>query len=330
MNVPIDILSLQIIVLILFFVSLMANLLVERQSAAIAMLRSRGANVGQVYGFLVMQSIGVGFIALVLGPILALIAIVLISQRILPPAQQDAITLVTANPVQTILRVAWYAVAAVLVAILTVCLLLRRAATMDVLSLQRETARTTQVPFWQRFRLDVIAAVIALAGYGISPYVTGVGTLLDARASVLVATPLALIAPIFLLVGLILLFLRLFPYLLQWGARITGRNRGAVSMLALAQVARAPRQVVRMTMLLALATAFAIFTLVFSASQIQYSRDIAGYEAGADFSGAIPRHCVHSVGGCLYHRSWHDDTCCLKSINEPDAAAQRGLRRLSC
>lgn len=287
-NVPIDILSLQIIVLILFFVSLMANLLVERQSAAIAMLRSRGANVGQVYGFLVMQSIGVGIIALVLGPVLALVAIVLISQRILPAAQQNVITLITANPVQAILSVAWYAAAAVLVAVLAMCLLLRRAATMDVLSLRRETARTTQVPFWQRFRLDVIAAVIALVGYGISLYVTGVGTLLDSRAIVLVATPLALIAPIFLLIGLILLFLRLFPYLLQWGARITGRNRGAVSMLALAQVARAPRQVVRMTMLLALATAFAIFTLVFSASQIQYSRDIAAYEAGADFSGDIP------------------------------------------
>lgn len=69
---------------------------------------------------------------------------------------------------------------------------------------------------------------------------------------------------------------------------ITGRNRGAVSMLALAQVARAPRQVVRMTMLLALATAFAIFTLVFSASQIQCSHDLAAYETGADFSGDIP------------------------------------------
>ncbi len=287
-NVPIDILSLQIIVLILFFVSLMANLLVERQSAAIAMLRSRGATTRQIYGFLVMQSIGVGIIALVIGPILALIAIVLISQRMLPPAQQDAITLITANPVQAILGVAWYAVAAVLVAVLTMALLLRRAATMDVLSLRRETARTTQVPFWQHYRLDVIAAIIALVGYGISLYITGIGSLLDSRSQILVATPLALVAPIFLLIGLILLFLRLFPYLLQWGASITGRNRGAVSMLALAQVARAPRQVVRMTMLLALATAFAIFTLVFSASQIQYSRDIAAYETGADFSGDIP------------------------------------------
>lgn len=287
-NVPIDILSLQIIVLILFFVSLMANLLVERQSAAIAMLRSRGANTGQIYGFLVMQSTGVGIIALVVGPILALIAIVLISQRILPPAQQNAITLITANPIQAILGVAWYAVVAVLVAILAMCLLLRRAATMDVLALRHETARTTQVPFWQRFRLDVIAAIIAIVGYAISLYVTGIGSLLDSRAQILVATPLALVAPIFLLIGFILLFLRFFPYLLQWGASITGRNRGAVSMLALAQVARAPRQVVRMTMLLALATAFAIFTLVFSASQIQYSRDIAAYETGADFSGDLP------------------------------------------
>lgn len=115
------------------------------------------------------------------------------------PAQQDAITLITANPLQAILGVAWYAVIAVLVAILTMCLLLRRAATMDVLSLRRETARTTQVPFWQRFRLDVIAAVIALVGYAISLYITSIGALLDIQARILVATPLALVAPIFLL-----------------------------------------------------------------------------------------------------------------------------------
>ena len=42
------------------------------------------------------------------------------------------------------------------------------------------------------------------------------------------------------------------------------------------------------TLLLALAIAFAIFTLVFSASQLQHISDIATYESGADFSGDLP------------------------------------------
>src|SRR5260370_8541204 len=66
------------------------------------------------------------------------------------------------------------------------------------------------------------------------------------------------------------------------------RGRKKKKELAVAQMARKPRQAVRMILLLGLATAFALFTLVFAASQAQRAQDIANYQAGADFSGAIP------------------------------------------
>jgi hypothetical protein len=43
-----------------------------------------------------------------------------------------------------------------------------------------------------------------------------------------------------------------------------------------------------MALLLAFATAFAIFTLIFLASQAQRVIDVADYSTGADFSGMIP------------------------------------------
>ena len=58
-------------------------------------------------------------------------------------------------------------------------------------------------------------------------------------------------------------------------------------MLALVQMARSPRQIMRMTLLLSLTVAFAIFAQVFSASQAQRINDISAYETGADFSGAV-------------------------------------------
>jgi len=58
-------------------------------------------------------------------------------------------------------------------------------------------------------------------------------------------------------------------------------------MLAFAHMARSPRQTLRVTLLLALTVAFAIFSLVFTASQTQRSSDIAAFESGADFSGDI-------------------------------------------
>ena len=56
-------------------------------------------------------------------------------------------------------------------------------------------------------------------------------------------------------------------------------------MLAMAQMARAPRQSIRMTLLLALATIFTMFALVFIASQTQRVPTVAAFESGADFSG---------------------------------------------
>ena len=66
-------------------------------------------------------------------------------------------------------------------------------------------------------------------------------------------------------------------------------------MLALAQMARAPRQSIRMTLLLAFATAFAIFTLIFNASQNQHILDVSSYQGSADFSGTIAGHTIPSV-----------------------------------
>jgi len=283
-QIPVTILSLQIIALILFFVSLIANLLVDRQADAVAILRSRGSSSSQIFGSLIVQSIGLGLISLSIGLPLAVALVGGVGARFIAPLGEG----VPLAPVQAILEVAWYAIGTVLVAVLVMCILLRRAAEMDVLAIRREASRTHRPPLWQRLNLDVVAAVIAITGYGISVYLTNVSTLLDIRTKALVSAPLALVAPIFLLIGSVLLFLRFFPYLLQLGAYLAGRNHGAVSMLALAQMARAPRQTVRMTLLLALPTAFAIFTLVFTASQSQRALDIAAYESGADFSGNIP------------------------------------------
>jgi ABC-type antimicrobial peptide transport system permease subunit len=81
---------------------------------------------------------------------------------------------------------------------------------------------------------------------------------------------------------------------LQWGSRLATLGRGAATALALAQMARSPRQSLRMTFILSLATAFAIFTLVFTATQDRRIFDVANHQSGADFSGTIASQ-VHVV-----------------------------------
>ncbi len=285
-RVPVMSLLFLVLALVLFFVSMMADLLVDRQAETIAVLRSRGASRRQIFGSLVTQSLGLGIVALVPGPLLALLLVQLVARRTFSASDLSALSLLTNNLWQTLWGLRWYVLASAGVGVLAMIVSLFRTVSRDVLSMRRETARTGSRPLWQRLNLDIVAAIIMLVGYGTSLYVTGSGVL-DPQLQLLLLTPLTLVGAVFLLLACLLLFLRLFPLLLQWGSWLATRSRRASPVLALAQMARAPRQSLRMTLLLALATAFAIFTLVFTASQQQRIVDVSDYQGGADFSGPL-------------------------------------------
>lgn len=283
-RIPLLSLSYLIAGLMLFFVSLMTDLLVDRQSEVIAILHSRGASRQQVFNSLITQSIGVGLVALVAGPFLALLVTRFLVAFSLSSSDQGAINVILASPLSTVMTLALSALITVIVSVLAMVFAISRASRMDVLSVRREASRSSRGPAWLRMGLDVLAGVIALTGYGFSVYITSPGVL-DARTRVLILPPMALIGAIFLLLGCMLLFLRIFPFMLNGLANLAIRGRGVTSMLAVAQMARAPRQSLRMTLLLALAVAFGIFSLVFGVSQQQRIPSVAAYEVGADFSG---------------------------------------------
>ena len=286
-HIPVGVFTLLILALILFFVSLMTTLLVDRQSDTIAILRSRGASAGQVFSSLLLQSSVLGLLGLLIGLPLATFTAILLSQHLLAPSQQDALGVLTSHPFNVMLSTFWNGIAIVLVALLTMSIALFLAARANVLSLRHDSSRTSKRPMWQRLNLDVIAGVLALVGYGLSLYVTSIGPVLQGDAKVLLATPLSIIAPFFLIVGCLFLFLRVFPWLLRLGVRLASRGRGATPMLAFAQMARSPRQSLRMTLLLSLATSFALFTLIYSATQSQHIQQIVTYQTGADFSAQV-------------------------------------------
>ncbi len=287
-SIPATIIAVQVLVLILFFVSLMTDLLVDSQADAIAVLRSRGASRGQVFGALMTQSVGIGLVALLVGGPLTFFVVVLVSQRILPVQVQDALNTITNNPLQALQSVIGYAVLIVLVVLLTMSFSLLHVVRMDVLATRREAARSTRRPFWQRLHLDILAGAIALLGYGVTLYLTTLGSVLNGTIKAISSALFSLISPYFLIIVLLLLFLRFFPTLLQLGAWFTVRGRSAASMLALAQMARSPRQSVRMTTLLALTITFALFSVIFFASQEQRINDLAAYQTGADIGGIVP------------------------------------------
>jgi hypothetical protein len=243
------ILELEIVALILLFVGMMALLLVDRQAGTIALLRSRGANRGQVFGAFMIYAITHSLIALLVGPLLAMGAVYFIIERLLPPTAQDAMNVISNDPLQALLGIKWYALGAAVVVIATMAVSLYRATRVDVWSTDNQASQSARRPLWQRLRLDLVAALVALAGYGISVYLSSIEGLVDTQTQTLVVSPLALLAPVLLLLAVVLLFLRFLPVLLQVSSHLVNHGRGAIPVLAVAQMARTPRQPVRTILL---------------------------------------------------------------------------------
>ncbi|HZC77456.1 MAG TPA: FtsX-like permease family protein, partial [Ktedonobacterales bacterium] len=272
------------IALVLLFVRMMADMLVDRQADAVAILRSRGATRRQIFNSFTLHNIGLSLLALIVGPLAAIPLVRALSLRALPPASQSAVDAISGNPLAIAYGLRWYVLAAVVTSGFAMIFSMNRAASNNILTLRRENARVTTKPFWQRLNLDLIFGGLSLIGYVSYSFAV---RQVEPRIQ-LILSPLSLVAALFMLVAAALLFLRLLPILLGLGSRLATRGRGASSMLALTQMARAPKQPIRMTLLLALASAFTLFTLVYSASQAQRLLDIAAFQIGADFTGTIP------------------------------------------
>jgi ABC-type antimicrobial peptide transport system permease subunit len=99
-RIPVIVLTLQIVALILFFISLLTNLLVDSQAETVALLRSRGASRLQVFGALLTQSVLLAVLAIIIGVPLSIVAVIVLAQRVLPPAEQHALNVVTQNVIQ--------------------------------------------------------------------------------------------------------------------------------------------------------------------------------------------------------------------------------------
>ncbi|HEX7735239.1 MAG TPA: ABC transporter permease, partial [Ktedonobacteraceae bacterium] len=273
--------------LVLFFVFLITGLLVERQQGTILLLRSRGASTLQIAGSLFWQSSGPGLLALLSGPFLAIALAQALAGLTLQPADRAASELITGDRLGIALGLAGQDLLVLGLALLAMAISIWRVIYLTLIRTRRERARSSEQPLWTRFHLDLLAALLALLGFLLSSYISS-PRVMDVRTHALILPITTLVELLFLLVGGLLLSLRVFPHLLRLGERLAAHRRGAAQLLALAQMARAPRQSLRVLLLFALAVAFALFTLIFAQTQNQRLSDLTAYRVGGDLSGDIP------------------------------------------
>ncbi|MGH2633438.1 MAG: FtsX-like permease family protein, partial [Tepidiformaceae bacterium] len=274
-QIPLTVLLLEISGIALFYVGLVSAIVVERQSAEIALLRSRGASLTQIATIYAWQGLVIGVPAVLLSPFLAAAATALLGATpIFHKVTGGSLLPVTVPPLSFL--AAAIGVGLSLLALLPPALIVARRSTAT----QRRAESRPGRSVLHRYYLDLVFAGIAglvlfelhQRGSAFEPSATGG----------LSSDPLLLAAPALVIAAAAALILRFYPMLLRAVARVVNAIAGASVSLGLAQVVRNSGQYTRLTLLLMMAVAVGSYGASYAATTNQSYRDRAGYDTGSD------------------------------------------------
>jgi putative ABC transport system permease protein len=282
LSVMLTIFSLPIVGLILYFIVLIAGMVVRREGSEIAIMRSRGATRGQILFVYTLEGLLVGTLGLVGGLFLGnwLAQLMGRTQTFLnlSSTMADSDQLVTVLS-STALLYAFLAIALAMIALLLPAL---GASAHTIISLRWEQARSLLRPFWQRYYLDILLMIpplyglyqlnrqgaVALLGSGEDPF----------------SNPLLFLVPILFCFGLGLFLMRLFPPLMGALARLAERLPSTTLLMTLRQLSRSAGLYTGPLLLLCLTVSLAFFTASMAVTLDDHLSDRVYYQVGADLN----------------------------------------------
>ncbi|MBN1937485.1 MAG: FtsX-like permease family protein [Anaerolineae bacterium] len=278
--------SVPILAVVFYFISLIAAMIVRRQRNEIAVLRSRGMAMLQVTGLFLLEGLIVGALSMAAGVFLGerfaqvmglTRSFLILDRRSLLPTTLSWNTL----------RFGLIAVLASIAASLGPAI---EAARETIVSYKQEQARARRASLWQRAFIDLLLLVPALYGLWV---LRGRGSVAPATPEGLTASsaaasassfsdPLAFGVPVFLVFGIALFAIRIFPALMRLLAWLANVWRGAVPVLVFRHLSRTSRQHTGPLLLLILTLSLAVFTASMARTLDDYTLAKAYYDVGAD------------------------------------------------
>ncbi len=283
LTLVLTIFSLPVIGLVVYFISLIAGMVVRRSQSEIAIMRSRGITRRKIVNLYLLEGLLIGGLGLAGGLLLGQWMARLMSRThtfldpgILTGTSGAAVAIVLTP---TSLAYALVGVALTLVALLVPALLVSKHS---IVTLRWEQARSLLAPVWQRTFLDLILLVPPFYGWY---QLAKQGTItLGSGSSDPFSNPLLFLVPVLFCFSLGLLFLRFFPLLMKLLAGLAGWLPGATPLLTLRQLARSTTQYVGPLLLLTLTVSLATFTASMAVTLDEHLSDQVYYQVGADLN----------------------------------------------
>ena len=270
--------SVPIIGLLLAFISLVVGLAVARQRNEVAILRSRGATVGQVAGISGLEAVCMGVLALAVSlPLSFSVARLIGSTRSFLnfTIESDLRLVLTQSTLQ-------FGIGAVFIAFLAQTLPSFHSARHTIVTYKMEMARTMRPPWWQRAYLDIL--LLIPTGYGIyllrkQGSISVPGTVTDDSVF---QNPLLFLIPALGIFALTLVTLRVLPIFMNIIAWVASRRGGVGILLASRHLARNRGMYTAPMILLVLTLSLSAFTTSLAQTLDGHLFDRAYYKVGSD------------------------------------------------
>lgn len=199
------------IAMVFYYIVMNARQALDKQQSDIAVLRSRGASTKQIILIYLLESLILGAISLIAGPLLGWF----MSKSI--GSADGFLTFVNRQsiPVGFNLDALALGGAAVVIAILATLLPAVSYARSSIVKAKQKQARSDRAPFWQRWFIDIV--LMAIAGYGY--YLFNERQMLTFQTGMttdeLQVQPFLFFVPALAIFSIGLFFLRVFPWLLK-------------------------------------------------------------------------------------------------------------------
>lgn len=279
--------SLPVVVLVLYFIGLIASMAVRRGQSEIAIMRSRGTTRGQILGVHLLEGVLLGGFGLAGGLTLGGRLAQLIG-RTRTFLDTDIVFLGAVGdvgpPLATVLSSAAirYALLGIGLALLALLLPALASSGHTIITLRWEQARSLIRPVWQRYFLDVFLLVPPFYGwYQLSQQ--GTITVLG-EGNDPFANPLLFLVPILFCFSLGLFLVRFFPVLMGVFAWVADWLPGTTLLLTVRQLARSAAQYTGPLLLLILTVSLASFTASMAITLDSHLEHQVYYQVGADLN----------------------------------------------
>ena len=271
MNVP-------VLIMLAFYLYMVANLITDRQKTEIAVLRSRGASRIQIMTSFFIEGVILSIIALAIGPYIGLILTKALgaSNGFLEFVQRSAME-VTLNRDAYI-----YSLYALGIGLLMIMIPAFLATKATIVGHKQQLARKTRLSFLHRYYLDI--ALIAISIYGLRTFDRRIKDMTAAGldSSQFSIDPLLFLVPALFMLGCGLFALRVYPLLIRFIYWV-GRKWWPPSLYStLIQVGRSSTQYQFLMVFLVMTLATGFFSASAARTMNQNNHDKILYQNGAD------------------------------------------------